>query len=96
MLPVLRPVRDDGKSDADWLNLGPFQRLKVPVHFWNSIESANCAFLADWRGQDGYFYLLFSGRNRGFGHEGDKYFKLGLARSQDLSAWSLPPGEPSP
>ena len=90
-LPVLRPVRNDSKTDADWLNLGEFVRLKIPLEKFNTVERANCAFLADWRSYDGYFYLLFSGRNRGFGHEGDKYFKLALSRSQDLKTWQAPP-----
>jgi len=86
-LPVLRAIRGEGKTDEDWLNLGPFQRLKIPLEKFNTIEKANCAFLLDRRGQDGFFYLLFSGRNRGFGHEGDKYFKLGISRSRDLVKW---------
>ncbi len=86
-LPMLRAIRDDGNADDDWLNLGKFQRLKIPQQKFNTIEKANCAFLSDRRDQDGYFYLLFSGRNQGFGHEGDAYFKLGISRSKDLVKW---------
>jgi len=115
-LPVLRAIRNDGRTDEDWLNLcrgaascaqnqagqsrvfrgtlqksGQFQRLNIPLEKFNTVERANCAFLIDWRDYDGFFYLLYSGRNQGFFHEGDNYFKLGIARSQDLLSWQVPP-----
>lgn len=89
-LPALREIRGDGASDDDWLNLGEFKRLEIPGEKFNTVEKANCAFLADFRKYDGYFYLLYSGRNKGLRQIGDRYFKLGLARSTNLKVWELP------
>jgi len=86
-LPCLRRMQGSGEQDQDWLNWGGFQCLDIPLQKFNTIEQANCAFLADFRAEDGFFYLLYSGRNKGFGHQGDKYFKLALARSKDLKTW---------
>jgi len=89
-LPCLRQMQGRGDKDQDWLNWGKFQRFNIPLEKFNAIEQANCAFLADFRASDGFFYLLYSGRNKGFGHQGDKYFKLAIARSKDLKTWQAP------
>jgi len=89
-LPCLRKIRNDGAKDEDWSNPGEFVRLEIPLQKFNTVERANCAFLLDRRSVDGFFYLLYSGRNQGLGHEGDKYFKLGMARSSDLKTWLAP------
>ena len=86
-LPCLRAIRNDGATDDDWANPGKFMRLNIPLQTFNLEERANCAFLADFREHDGYFYLLYSGRNKGFAHNGDKHFVLAIARSKDLKTW---------
>ena len=86
-MPCLRAIRDDGATDDDWANPGKFVRLNIPLQTFNLEEHANCAFLADFREHDGFFYLLYSGRNLGLFHEGDKHFKLAIARSKDLKSW---------
>jgi hypothetical protein len=86
-LPCLRELQAKGDRDEDWINWGKFRRLKIPLQNFNLNERANCAFLADFRQIDGLFYLLYSGRNKGFGHEGDFDFSLAIARSKDLVAW---------
>ena len=89
-LPCLRELIGQGDKDADWTNWSVFKRLSIPLENFNLNERANCAFLADFRSTDGYFYLLYSGRNKGFGHEGDYDFSLAIARSKDLAKWQPP------
>ena len=89
-LPRLREMKGSGDIDADWINWGGFKRLSIPLEKFNLNERANCAFLSDLRYLDGYFYLLYSGRNKGLGHEGDYEFKLAVARSQDLLTCQVP------
>jgi hypothetical protein len=91
-LPCLRELKGQGDIDSEWINWGSFKRFPIPLENFNLNERANCAFLADFRSMDGYFYLLYSGRNKGFGHEGDFDFSLAIARSKDLITWQ-PPGK---
>ena len=86
-LPFLREMQGTGDRDEDWINWGAFKRLHIPLQGFNTEERANCSYLIDLRSQDGYFYLLYSGRNQGLFHEGDKHFKLAIARAKDLKKW---------
>jgi hypothetical protein len=69
------------------------------VHIVDGLD--NAAFVADWRDYDGYFYMIYAGKNE----EGHNRFRatatgggwprglnrLGLARSADLKTW-IPAG----
>lgn len=89
-LPVLMKMRQSGDRLTDWLHWTNPRVLNVPHQSFNSNHRANAAFLADWRSQDGYFYLLYAGRTESQTHlkRGDN--RLGLARSIDLQAWTVP------
>jgi predicted GH43/DUF377 family glycosyl hydrolase len=90
--PLIARMVRDGSADAHWMEWQVFHRPRIPQETWNSQQAANAAFLADWRGEHGHFYLLYSGRTeaRSFAGRGDE--KLGLARSPDLTHWLVPPG----
>ncbi len=64
---------------------------------------ANAAFCLDRRGDDGWFYLIYGGKNqtrrndfngRASGHPWPRgWNRLGIARSRDLVDWQIPPDE---
>lgn len=88
--PALRKMQGTGRKDSDWTRWGEFTKLDIPVEDFNTDETANAAFLADWREHDGHFYLIYAGRTEGDSHLGRGNNKLGLARSRDLENWEVP------
>ncbi len=88
--PVLYEMEGEGGKDEDWLTWVNGRTLNVPKEGFNTNHRANAAFLADWRGYDGYFYLLYAGRTHFLTHRGRGNNKLGLARSKDLVNWKVP------
>ncbi|MFW5860478.1 MAG: hypothetical protein ACOCYP_10675 [Planctomycetota bacterium] len=74
------------------------------VHIVDGLS--NAPFIADWREHDGFFYLLYAGKNEerrndfrgrlagGIRREGwpRGWNRLALARSTDLRDWQVPPG----
>lgn len=89
-LPILRRMRRSGDRLTDWLRWSDPKVLNVPRQSFNTNHRANTAFLADWRSQDGYFYLLYAGRTESQTHLGRGDNRLGLARSPNLKEWVVP------
>ncbi len=51
---------------------------------------ANAAAVYDWRKYDGYYYLIYAGRNEGQTYAKRGWNQIALARSKDLIHWSVP------
>lgn len=89
-LPYLMKMKEAGNRSEHWLEWETPIRLEIPEEGFNSDNRANAAYLADWRKQDGYFYLLYAGRTEGESHAGRGNNQLGWARSKDLHSWHVP------
>jgi hypothetical protein len=79
------------ESNRDWLHWGKGLQLKIPAQDFNKFVHADAAALYDWRKQDGYFYLIYAGRNEKITFLGRGWNRLALARSKGLVHW-IPAG----
>ena len=79
-----------GAELSDWTRWTRMTHLEIPAEAWNSVMIANSAFLCDWRGHDGYFYLFYAGSNDDVEFQKQSHAKIGVARSRDLTRWRLP------
>lgn len=89
--PYLYEMGGNPDDKGNWLKWVNGYKLEVPVEQgFNTSYTANAAFLANWKPQKGYYYLLYAGRTQDttFWTRGDN--KLGLARSKDLTNWEVP------
>lgn len=81
----------DPSQPLDW---GQGFELNIPAESFNSLVPCDAAALYDWREHDGYFYLLYAGRNEATTYLGRGWNRLALARSKDLVHWVSPgPGD---
>jgi hypothetical protein len=81
------------ENPADWLRWDQGYELKIPVESFNTDNVANAAALYDWRGHDGFFYLIYAGRTERASYLRRGWNRIGLARSKDLIHWQ-PAGKP--
>lgn len=88
----IAPMAGDSRSLANWTRWLAFRAFDIPPEAFNLHEQANAGFLADWRRQDGYYYLIYAGTTEGVSHARRGDNRLGLARSRDLIRWEVPPG----
>jgi hypothetical protein len=51
---------------------------------------APAAAVYDWRKYDGYYYVIYAGRNEGQTYAKRGWNQIALARSKDLIHWSVP------
>ena len=89
-LTWLYTMRDDGSAPEHWLDWHDGYPLAIPPEAFNTADAHNAGFLADWRGHDGYFYLLYAGNTELKSFAGRGQNRLGLARSRDLLRWTVP------
>ena len=89
--PILYQMQGNPAQDESWLQWTNGHELVVPQEEFNRHQTANAAFLADWRAYDGFFYLLYAGRTHDWSFKGRGDNKLGLVRSKDLKTWKIPP-----
>jgi hypothetical protein len=94
--PQLHRLDGDENDLQAWLTWSVVDTLAIPSEEWNSgpfpgSERSNAAYLIDERDVDGFFYLLYAGSTELATFEGRGHARLGLARSADLSVWSVPP-----
>lgn len=75
------------ESNRDWLKWGRGLQLKIPAQDFNKLVHADAAALYDWRREDGYFYLIYAGRNEKIAYLGRGWNRVALARSKDLVHW---------
>jgi hypothetical protein len=75
---------------SHWLNWAQGYTFDLPGEEFNRESIANAAALYDWRKSDGYYYLIYAGRNDGETYARRGWNQIGLARSKDLVHWSIP------
>lgn len=74
------------------LEWGKGFELNIPAQQFNQMVPCDAAGLADWRAHDGYFYLIYAGRNDQTTYLRRGWNRIALARSKDLRHW-IPAGE---
>ena len=79
---------------SNWLKWTRGYTFDIPRENFNIESIDNAAALYDWRKYDGYYYLIYAGRNDGLTYARRGWNRIGLARSKDLVHWSVPGGEP--
>jgi hypothetical protein len=75
---------------SHWLRWTGGYMLDLPGEEFNKESIANAAALYDWRKYDGYYYVIYAGRNDGQMYAKRGWNRLALARSKDLIHWSVP------
>ncbi|MGH9401312.1 MAG: hypothetical protein ACRD2P_04300 [Terriglobia bacterium] len=71
----------------NWLDWGNGLPIHAAPEAFNRFVRADAAALYDWRNEDGYFYLLYAGRNEQTAYLHRGWNRLGLSRSKDLIHW---------
>jgi hypothetical protein len=75
----------DPSNPLEW---GKGFELQVPAQSFNQMVHCDAAAVYDWRKHDGYFYLIYAGRNEQTTYLHRGWNRLALARSRDLVHWS--------
>jgi hypothetical protein len=75
---------------SHWLKWTGGYTLDLPQEKFNTESIANAAALYDWRKYDGYYYIIYAGRNDGQAYAKRGWNRIALARSKDLIHWSVP------
>jgi hypothetical protein len=76
---LLNPARP-----LDW---GKGFKLAIDGQAFNRLVPSTAGALYDWRKEDGYFYLIYAGRNDETTYLRRGWNRLALARSKDLVHW---------
>lgn len=72
----------------NWLDWGDGSAIRPARESFNRLVRADAAAIYNWRSYDGYFYLIYAGRNDTKSYLGRGWNRLGLARSKDLIHWA--------
>lgn len=75
---------------SHWLTWVQGRTFDIPRETFNTESIDNAAALYDWRKYDGYYYLIYAGRNEGQTYAKRGWNQVALARSKDLVHWSIP------
>jgi hypothetical protein len=75
---------------SQWLKWTWGYIFDLPQEKFNMESIANAAAVYDWRKYDGYYYLIYAGRNEGQTYAKRGWNQIALARSKDLIHWSVP------
>ncbi|HEY4379296.1 MAG TPA: family 43 glycosylhydrolase [Acidobacteriaceae bacterium] len=78
------------EAGSHWLKWTRGYTFDLPQEAFNQESIANAAALYDWQKYDGYYYVIYAGRNEGQLYAKRGWNQLGLARSKDLIHWSVP------
>jgi hypothetical protein len=62
----------------------------LPQEKFNMESIANAAAVYDWPKDDGYYYLMYAGRNEGQTYAKRGWNQIAPARSKDLIHWPVP------
>jgi len=87
---VQAPYFYELERGSDWLKWNRGYTFDIPGEEFNVESIANAAAVYDWRKHDGYYYLIYAGRNDGQTYAKRGWNRLALARSKDLVHWSVP------
>jgi hypothetical protein len=97
--PALYRLDGDPSDERSWLRWKKVRIFDVPEESWNrgrtpgiTHETANSAYLCDARRLDGHWYLFYAGSTELTTFEGRGHAQIGVARSDDLVHWRVPPG----
>jgi hypothetical protein len=71
------------------LGWGQGFELNIPAESFNQMVPCDAAAIYDGRKHDGYFYLIYAGRNDATTYLHRGWNRLALARSKDLVHWVL-------
>ena len=97
--PWLYELSGDPSDPLSWMTWENGRRLNIEPQDWNHLDPDNAAGLWDNRPQDGYFYLIYGGKNEdrldefcGTAAATERpwprgWNKLGISRSRDLTHW---------
>ncbi len=77
---LLNPARP-----LDW---GKGFKLAIDGQAFNQLVPSTAGALYDWRKEDGYYYLIYAGRNDETTYLHRGWNRLALARSKDLTHWN--------
>jgi hypothetical protein len=98
-----RPFRftlaGDSHDPRGWLHWSAGRQLQIPQELWNpgrgitgaTYEHANCAFFVNRAPIGGRYYLVYADSSEVTAFVGAGHAQLALARSSDLTRWSVPP-----
>ena len=97
--PFLFDLAGNASQPRGWLRWSAGRELVVPQEPWNpgrgitgsTYEHANCAYLVDQRSRDGHFYLVYEDASEMSSFGGEGHGAIAIARSTDLTHWSVPP-----
>jgi hypothetical protein len=102
--PTLFRLDGDPEKPRSRLRWNKVRSFDIPSEEWNSpregpakdragitYERANSAYLCDARALDGYWYLVYAGSDELSTHDGRGLARIGIARSEDLVHWTVPP-----
>jgi hypothetical protein len=78
------------EAGSHWQKWSRGYTFDIPQEKFNLDSIANAAALYDWRKYDGYYYLIYAGRNEGQTYARRGWNQIALARSKDLLHWSIP------
>ena len=70
---------------------GNGMKLDLPTESFNQLVPYDAGAIYDWRKQDGYFYLVYTGHNENTSYAHRGWNRMALARSKDLVHW-IPAG----
>jgi hypothetical protein len=99
--PWLYRINGDPGDLQSWARWVGGYRLQVPPEEFNTHSRDNAAAILDLTGEDGFYYMVYGGRNEDRADEftgaaaysrpwARGWNKLGLARSRDLVTWRVP------
>lgn len=71
----------------DWLHWGDGLAIHVELESFNRLVRADAAAVYNWQNHDGYYYLIYAGRNDAKTYLRRGWNRLGLERSKDLIHW---------
>jgi hypothetical protein len=98
--PFLFALAGSPSDVSGWLHWSAGRELIIPVERWNpgrgitgvTYEHANGAFLVDRGPIRGRYYLVYADAPEVTRYSGAGYARIALARSTDLTRWTVPPG----
>lgn len=71
----------------NWLDWGNGLAIHVAPQAFNTLVHADAAAIYNWQKYDGYYYLIYAGRNEAQTYLHRGWNRLALSRSKDLIHW---------
>ncbi|MGH9396468.1 MAG: hypothetical protein ACRD18_06410 [Terriglobia bacterium] len=74
-------------NSKNWLDWGKGLAIHVAPEGFNTLVHADAAAIYNWQKYDGYYYLIYAGRNEAKTYLRRGWNRLALSRSKDLVHW---------